>query len=411
MLMIGKQLTEEQRLTKAFADIIGETDYAPVVGVIMLGEHKVVEHGTRGCHTAMTNGLDSWYSREFTKGLIDAELRFLILHEAYHVIYKHLTTYEWMYRENPRLANMACDYSINLKLVDYDASTQRKGFIKMPKMGLLDVAYRGMDCVEIYKLLREEQENGNGNGQSGGQGDGDGNGETLDQHDWESAQEMTEEERKEVERAVDEAIRQGNVLADKLGTGGNRMLDDVLEPKVNWREVLREFATATCQGNDYSTWRRPNRRYIGMNIYLPSGVSETVGELVIAIDASGSIGGRELGQFLGEISAIAKAVRPQGVRLLYWDTEVCRDEYYTQDQLDSITTSTKPAGGGGTMVECVTTYMREKQIKPQAAIILTDGYLGGSWGTWHVPTLWCILDNSSATPDVGKCVHIESTNM
>ena len=122
-------------------------------------------------------------------------------------------------------------------------------------------------------------------------------------------------------------------------------------------------------------------------------------------------GGRELGQFLGEISAIAKAVRPQAVRLLYWDTEVCRDEYYTQDQLDSITTSTKPAGGGGTMVECVTEYMREKQIKPQAAIILTDGYLGGSWGTWHVPVLWCVLDNASATPNVGKTVHIESSTM
>lgn len=426
MLMLGnKQLTEEQRLTKAFADIIGETEYAPVVGVLMLGEHKIVEDGFKGCRTAMTNGLDSWYSRTFVGTLNDAELRFLILHEAYHVIYKHLTTYLWMYEESARVANMACDYSINLKLVDYDATTQRVGFIKMPKVGLLDTAYRGMDCVEIYKLLREQgqgqgQGQGKGQGQGQGQGngegegedgDGGGNGETMDQHDWEGAQEMTEEERKEVERAVDEAVRQGNVLAGKLGSGGNRMLDEVLQAKVNWREVLREFANATCQGNDYSTWRRPNRRFIGMNIYLPSGISETVGELVIAIDASGSIGGRELGQFLGEISAIAKAVRPSGVRLLYWDTEVCRDEYYTQDQLDSIATSTKPAGGGGTMVECVTTYLREKQIKPQAAIILTDGYLGGSWGTWHVPTLWCILDNKSATSDVGKTVHIESTSM
>ena len=414
MLMLGKQLTEEQRLTKAFADIIGEVDYAPVVGVLMVGKHMVVEHGTKGCYSAMTNGLDSWYSREFVSGLNDAELRFLILHEAYHVIYKHLTTYLWMYEENARVANMACDYSINLKLVDYDASTQRKGFIKMPKVGLLDVAYRDMDCVQIYKLLRDEANNGgggSGQGQGQGQGQGDDNGETMDHHDWEGAQEMTQEERKEVERAVDEAIRQGNVLAGKLGSGGNRMLDDVLQAKVNWREVLREFATATCQGNDYSTWRRPNRRYIGMNVYLPSGISETVGELVVAIDTSGSIGGRELGQFLGEISAIAKAVRPQAVRLLYWDTEVCRDEYYTQDQLDSITTSTKPAGGGGTMVECVTEYMREKQIKPQAAIILTDGYLGGSWGTWHVPVLWCVLDNASATPNVGKTVHIESSTM
>jgi hypothetical protein len=55
--------------------------------------------------------------------------------------------------------------------------------------------------------------------------------------------------------------------------------------------------------------------------------------------------------------------------------------------------------------------MREKQIKPQAAIILTDGYLGGSWGTWHVPVLWCVLDNKNAKPDNGKAVHIESSDM
>jgi predicted metal-dependent peptidase len=410
MLMIGKQLTEEQRLTKAFADIIGEVDYAPVVHVLMLGDHMIVEDGYKGCHTAMTNGLDSWYSREFVKGLNDAELRFLILHEAYHVIYKHLTTYLWMYEENARIANMACDYSINLKLVDYDATTSRKGFIKMPKVGLLDTDYRGMDCVQVYKLLQKDQDENGGNG-GGGNGSGDDTGETLDQHDWESAKEMTDEEKKEIERAVDEALRQADVLAGKLGSGGNRMLADVLESKVNWRDVLREFATATCQGNDYSTWRRPNRRFIGMNIYLPSGISETVGELVIGFDTSGSIGAREQGQFLGEIAAIANAVRPSGVRILYWDTEVCRDEYYTQDQLDSIVTSTKPEGGGGTMVECVTTYMRERNIKPQAIVMLTDGYLGGTWGTWDAPILWCILDNKSTTPTVGKVVHIESSTM
>ena len=196
-----------------------------------------------------------------------------------------------------------------------------------------------------------------------------------------------------------------------MGSGGARLLDDVMQSRIDWREVLREFVSTTCAGNDYSTWRRPNRRYISSGIYLPSGISETVGELVIAIDTSGSIGGRELSQFLGEVTAIAKAVKPQAVRLLYWDTEVCRAEYYAQDQLDDIVKSTKPAGGGGTMVECVPEYLREKQIKPQAAIILTDGYLGGSWGVWHVPVLWCVLDNKHAKPTNGKAVHIESSDM
>lgn len=414
MLMIGKTLSEEQRLTKAIADIIGNQNYIALAGILMMGDHKIVKTGEMGCRTAMTNGVNAWYAREFVAKLSDAEFRFLILHEAYHVLYKHLTTYRHLYEENRFKANLACDYVINLKLMDFDKATDR-GFIAMPKVGVIDEQYRGLDSAQVYKLLPDDPSGGGGGkGKGSGEGqadDGDGSGETLDQHDWDSADELSPDEKKEIERAIDEAIRQGALIAGKMGSGGARLLDDVLESKIDWREVLREFVSTTCAGNDYSTWRRPNRRYVSAGIYLPSGISETVGELVIAIDTSGSIGGRELSQFLGEVAAIAKAVKPQAVRLLYWDTQVCRDEYYLQDQLDDIVKSTKPAGGGGTMVECVPEYLREKQIKPQAAIILTDGYLGGSWGVWHVPVLWCVLDNKYAKPDNGKCVHIESSNM
>ena len=410
MLMIGKTLTEEQRLTKAMADIIGNNNYIAIAGILMMGEHKVVEHGFKGCRTAMTNGLNAWYSRDFIRTLSDAEFRFLIMHESYHVLYRHLTTYRHLYDANARKANMACDYVINLKLVDFDRDCGDKGFIVMPKVGLLDEQYRGLDSAQVYNLLPEDDGQGSGSGEGEGGGDGDGDGESLDHHDWDGADEMTPQEKKELERAVEEAVRQGALIAGKMGSGGSRLLDDVLESRIDWREVLREFVSATCSGNDYSTWRRPNRRYVSAGIYLPSGVSETVGELVVAIDTSGSVGGRELAQFLGEVSAICSATRPSGVRLLYWDTAVCRDEYYPQEQLDTIVKSTKPAGGGGTMVECVPEYLREKQIKPQAVIILTDGYLGGSWGeadAFGAPVLWCIVHNKSAIAAHGKTVHVE----
>jgi len=416
MLMIGKTLTEEQRLTKATADIIGNQNYVALAGILMMGDHTIVASGYMGCRTAMTNGVNAWYAREFVAGLSDAELRFLILHESYHVLYKHLTTYLHLYEQNRYKANLACDYVINLKLIDFDRECGDNGFIVMPKVGVVDEQYRGMDSAQVYALLPDDEQGkgkGKGSGQGSGEaGDGDpSDGETMDQHDWEGAKELTPDERKEIERAVDEAVRQGALIAGKMGSGGARLLDDVLQSKIDWREVLREFVSTTCAGNDYSTWRRPNRRYISSGLYLPSGISETVGELVIAIDTSGSIGGRELATFLGEVVAIAKAVKPQAVRLLYWDTEVCASEYYGQDQLDDSVKATKPAGGGGTMVECVPVYLREEQIKPQAAIILTDGYLGGSWGVWHVPVLWCVLDNKNAKPDNGKAVHIESSDM
>jgi predicted metal-dependent peptidase len=98
---------------------------------------------------------------------------------------------------------------------------------------------------------------------------------------------------------------------------------------------------------------------------MPSGVSERVEELVLAIDTSGSIGQMALTTFLSEVKGICDTVKPSKVRVLYWDTQVCRDEVYEIDQLDVLPRSTKPSGGGGTMVECVPQYMAEHGINPQ----------------------------------------------
>ena len=402
MLMIGKQLTAEQRLSKAVVDIMGSPKYVALAGVLMIGS-RTVDDKTK---TACTNGRDEMYGRAFIDTLTDAELRFLVLHECYHKLYRHLTTWRHLYDENARLANVACDYVINIKLTDDNTD----GFAIMPKVGLLDAKYRGMDSAQVYKLLKDEQQDsGAGEGGDPGEGDGDGapSGTGLDDHDWEGAHEMTAEETKELARDLDEAIRQGALAAGKLGSGGDRMFEDLLQTKIDWREMLREFIATTCQGNDYSTWRRPNRRFVSSGYYMPSGVSEQVGELVIAIDTSGSIGGQELAKFLGEVKGICDQVKPDVVRLLYWDTQVCTDEKYIGAGVENIVQSTKPAGGGGTTVECVPEYMTQHGVKPQAVIVLTDGYLGGSWGTWACPVLWCIVGNKNARPDVGKYVHVE----
>ena len=196
-----------------------------------------------------------------------------------------------------------------------------------------------------------------------------------------------------------------------MGSGGDRDLDELLKPQIDWREVLREFITSTCAGSDYSTWQRPNRRFVSVGAYMPSGISEKVGELVIAIDTSGSIGQLELTAFLSEVQSICDTVSPDKIRLLYWDTQICQDEKYEMHEIDQLVESTKPQGGGGTMVECVPDHITSEGIKPQACIVLTDGYLGGSWGSWSCPVLWCIMDNKQANPTVGKTVHIKGRSM
>ena len=400
MLMLN-QLTEEQRLTKAVVSIMGNPKYTALAGVLMIGDRNVVDDPS--VPTACTNGRDELYGREFVKQLNDAELRFLVLHEVYHKLFRHLTTWRHLYNQDAHLANVACDHVINIKIVD-DNKDHFASMTGVLENGCYDRKYVGMDTAQVYNLLRKDQE---GDGEQGSEPLPEG----FDKHDWDGASEMDAEEIRELAREIDEAVRQGALVAGKMGSGGALGLEELLQPQVNWREALREFIQTTCAGSDYSTYSKPNRRYLSSGIYMPSGISEQVGELVLAIDTSGSIGKKELAAFLSEVKEICDTVHPDGVRLLYWDTKVCRDEKYDTHELDNIVNSTKPDGGGGTDVECVTDYIRDNNINAQAAIVLTDGHLYGGWGQWSMPVLWCIMDNNHAKPDVGKTVNIKSRDM
>ena len=417
MLTIGKQLTAEERLSKAVVAIMGHPRYTALAGVLMIGE-KTIEDDIP---TACTNGRDVKYGRAFVDGLTDAQLRGLVLHEDEgHKLHRHLEIWKWMYDIDPHLANCACDYVINIKIVD---DNKEDGFAQLPEGGLVDARFRGMDSAQVFNILRKEQEersqNDQGDGSQGNESGGDGepssspggDGAGFDEHDWEGAQSLSDEDKRELARDIDEAIRQGAMAAGKMGGTGNRDLDELLQPQVDWREVLREFIQNTCAGNDYSTYARPNRRLMSQGIIMPSGISEQVGELVIAIDTSGSVGQQELTAFLSEVKGVCDTVKPDKLRLLYWGSSVVGDEAYDMHDLDNLVKSTKPMGGGGTDVNCVTQYMTDEGIKPQACIVLTDGYLYSGWGDWTCPVLWAILDNKSAVPDEGKVVHIKSRDM
>lgn len=418
MLTIGKQLTAEERLSKAVVAIMGHPRYTALAGVLMIGE-KTIEDDVP---TACTNGRDVKYGRAFVDGLTDAELRGLVLHEDEgHKLHRHLEIWKWMYEIDPHLANCACDYVINIKIVD---DNRQDGFAELPEGGLVDERFRGMDSAQVFNILRQEQDEqptgGNG-GDDSQDNESEGDGESssspgggsagLDEHDWEGAQSLSDEDKRELARDIDEAIRQGAMAAGKMGGTGNRDLDELLQPQIDWREVLREFIQNTCAGSDYSTYARPNRRLMSQGIIMPSGISEQVGELVIAIDTSGSVGQRELTAFLSEVKGVCDTVKPDKLRLLYWGSSVVGDEAYDMHDLDNLVKSTKPMGGGGTDVNCVTQYMADEGIKPQACIVLTDGYLYSGWGDWTCPVLWAILDNKSAVPDEGKAVHIKSRDM
>jgi predicted metal-dependent peptidase len=403
-MSIFAKLTEEQRVKKACGDIL---EKAPEFrGVLQIGTKEVVED----CPTARTNGRDEWYGRAFVKSLSDPELRFLIMHEVGHKMLQHLTTWSELHEEDPDCANRACDYYLNLWLTnDYGAD----GWIVMPKGGMLDERFAGMNSKQIYKLLRKEQDEDEQEQDEGGTSNEQ---QGFDEHDWEGAQELSKEEKEELAQEIDTALRETELMASKNGTGGSRVIKDILQSKVRWEDELREILTAMCPGTEYQTWARPNRRFMGQqvevggvmeDVYMPSTYSQTIKEMVIAIDMSGSIGDALVSVFLGEVAKIAAAIKPEQVRVIYWDTSVCSEEIYKGSEVQDIVKCTKPKGGGGTDVNCVTQYMQQYGIKPDVAIVLTDGDLYAGWGTWSCPVVWAIADNLSACPTVGRTVHVE----
>ena len=383
-------LTSEQRVTKSHIAIMRSKQFCMFAGVLSVGKVSF----TDDLPTAATNGRDVIYNPNFIKTLDDKELNYVVLHEALHKAYQHMNLWKKLHKENPMLANMAADYVVNYAIHEADEHGE---ITKRPDSALFDLAYKGMTTKQIFDMLKTEYEQNGGNGGEAGH----------DTHDWEGAESLSDEEKKEVAKQIDQALRQGEIIRGKMQGNKNRSINEILEPKVNWREQLRDFVTATCKNKDKTSWKRPHKRFIGHDIYMPSMIGESIGQIVVGIDTSGSIGDKDLNEFLTEVVAICDEVSPSSIELLYWDTHVAGHETYNQGDYHALVQTTKPAGGGGTHVGCVNQYIKDKRIQPEAIIILTDGYVEDNFGgNWDYPTLWAITTKHITSPH-GKTIHID----
>jgi predicted metal-dependent peptidase len=380
-------LTSEQRVTKSHIAIMRSKQFCMFAGVLSVG--KVIF--TDDIPTACTNGRDVMYSPDFIKTLDDKELNFVVLHEALHKVYQHMHLWRKLFKENGQLTNMAADYVVNYAIHEADEHSE---IAKRPDSALFDLRFKNMTTKQIFDLLKQNGEDGGGSGH--------------DIHDWEGAEGLSDEEIKQTAKEIDQALRQGEIIRSKMQGNKNRAVNEILEPKVNWREQLRDFVNATCRNKDRTSWKRPHKRFIGHDVYMPSMVGETIGKIVVGIDTSGSIGDKELNEFLTEVVAICDDVSPSSIELLYWDTHVAGHETYNQGDYSALVQSTKPAGGGGTHVGCVNQYIKDKRIEPEAIIILTDGYVEDDFGgNWGYPTLWAITTKHITSPH-GKTIHIDN---
>lgn len=363
----------------------------PFFGVLMLQMKKVDATDDPEIDTMAVDGRHLFYHSPFVLGLKKDELMFVLAHEVMHNAFEHHIRRQ---HRKPGRWNKACDYAINGELVECKVG-------RMPQGGLLEERFTGLAAEEIYRILDDEN---NSDDSDEGQGDVGGCGSTKDgcaSHDEAAKAELRAEMQTQVRQAAMAAksARQGSLPA-----GIQRIIDELLTPKVNWRAVLRRFIDESIT-RDFS-WTRPNRRLMPLGYITPGTVSDGVSHIVIAVDTSGSIDGDILRDFAAEINGAFSEGAVDRLTVIYADAQVHNvQEFETGDEL-----TLNPAGGGGTAFSDTFRKINEQYPDTRATIYLTDMYVNDFGEEPPHPVLWGVYgrtqDFSSLNPPFGECINI-----
>ena len=327
--------------------------------------------------TLATNGTSLYWSDEFIQSIeSEEEVRGGLAHEVMHVVLGHCKDLKG---KDPRLANVAMDWLINRQLLD-------SGF-KLPEGALLDPTRKtdGWAWEEVYKLLenvKEDKDDPFENTPNRGNGDRLSNSEKESiQSQIGSAQEhvqpqegLSDAQKTELQNKIDDMIIKAVNAAESSGRGEvpgdvKRKVNDIRTPKLDWRELLRNIVVSNYP-EDYS-FRKPNRKYLHQELFMPTFDGATPGTIAIAVDTSGSVSEEELTAFIGEINSILNDLKPEKVLLMAADYNVANvqefdgDVWFSPEDFDAL-------GGGGTSFRPVFEYLENERIVPDQLVYFSD---------------------------------------
>lgn len=372
-------MKEVQRaLDKAKIGLMSKPDSAFFTTICFSLKHKFSE----GVPIAATNGKVIVFNPEYFMTLDSDQRIFLLLHEAMHVAFLHILR---LGGRDADIWNQAADHVINLMLI-------ARGF-KMLPVGLANPKFKDMSTEEVYNhLIANPQDQSAASPEKGG-GMGD-----IKEHP-EGASIGQEEIEEILVRAAVQAQMQGEAVGSLPGEM-QIYLDKLLKPKLPWHRILQKYISSFAK-NDY-TFRRPNRRFFPDH-HLPSLHSETLMDIAIGMDASGSMSTSDFSTCVMEVSSIFKMMKPNKITLVVFD-----DGIQSVTELHSINDlmNMKFTGQGGTTIGPVLDWARK--AKPELLLIFTDGgfYFTDSDGPEGLnPIVWLIHDNKGFEADYGKVIH------
>jgi len=339
--------------------------------------------------TAAVDGRNLYYNTQFFNAMNNKEIEFVVAHEILHMVFDHLGRRD---DRNPMLYNIAADYKVNNllvrdrigekpKIVDcfqdfqYDADTSEEIYDK-----LFEKAKQNME--DFLEQLASEGEMLDEHLDDGSDTDGEQGEEEKDVNGNNVSKKRPKFSKEEMAKIKDE-IKEGMMTAAQAAGAGNtpgeitRMIQELTEPKMNWREILQQQIQSTIK-NDF-TFSRPNRKGWHTGAILPGQDFDETIDISVGIDMSGSIGNSQATDFLSEVQGIMDQYQDYNIKVWCFDTKVYNEQDFTSDN-GEVLQDYEIVGGGGTDFMANWTYMKENDIQPKKFIMFTDGYPFGSWG-------------------------------
>lgn len=334
--------------------------------------------------TMATDSVYLYYNSEFVLKLTEPELIGVICHEVLHVALGH--TFRKGMRDH-MLWNIACDYAVN-------AIIHESG-IKLPQPHLYNDKYKDMAAELIYDdIYNQTQKNPSlMNGLLSGQ--------LGDVNPYKGSSNQVEEQERQVKLNVSIAAQTAKER-ESLSNPLKRLVDELQNPKLPWREILSRFLTEKAL-DDYS-WSKPNKRYLYSGLYLPSLDGLKMKTIAIAIDTSGSIDHKQFMDFISEVKQVLAVSPGTEAEVMYVDYKLCGT-----DRLTSTSDDLTPIGGGGTDYRPAFEHIAGMDEELSCLIYFTDGWCKSFPAEQpELPVLWILSEhNTTFSPPWGEIIFID----
>jgi predicted metal-dependent peptidase len=267
--------------------------------------------------------------------------------------------------------------------------------LEMIPSALYDAKYDGWSVAQVFADIKKDKQRGGGKGRK-----------PMDKHDTSNADKAAPEQVKAEAERIQQDLQQGALMAGVIGDAVPKEVEATLAPQIDWLDVMQEFLTEVSNGRDDLTLARYDRRYVADDLFYPDVESESLGEIVLGFDMSGSTVGPEAAKMMAALEDFCIKTQPSRLRVLWWDTEVNSEQIFDSTTYANITKLAKPVGGGGTRAGCVSDYITDRNLQADAVLMFTDGYTEQDI-RWQVkaPTLWMVTQRRDFKAPTGRIVN------